>query len=172
MGAALTNDDFEALIAATARSAVHLELRDVYMADESFTQWLKSGVVEKDDSDEWWASVIGEAVSRGVEVRRARIVSEPLSDYARWLWECTGPVNIAAGERVRWLPRHRTAGLLVPPSDFWVFDAGVLVWNHFDGKGEWAGNEVVRDAGMAELCRASFDAVWERATDHREYRPS
>ncbi|WP_067490405.1 DUF6879 family protein [Actinomadura hibisca] len=172
MDAPLTGDDFAALLAATTRSAVHLELRDAYMADESFTRWLKSGLVETDDSDEWWASIVEEAVSRRVAVRRARIVSEPLSDYARWLWECTGPVNIAAGEEVRWLPRHHTSGLLVPPSDFWVFDDELLVWNHFDGRGEWAGNEVLRDPDMAKMCRDSFDAVWERATDHREYRPS
>ncbi|WP_329602678.1 DUF6879 family protein [Actinomadura soli] len=115
---------------------------------------------------------IGEAVSRGVEVRRARIVSEPLSRYSRWLWECTAQVNLAAGEQVRWLPRHMTAGLVTPPSDFWVFDSAVLVWNHFNGDGEWADNEVTTDHALISQCSAAFAAVWERAVDHGDYRPS
>jgi hypothetical protein len=53
-----------------------------------------------------------------------------------------------------------------------VFDSSVLVWNHFAGDGEWANNEVVRDSALANLCVSAFEAVWERAIDHREYRPS
>lgn len=171
MGTPLTNEDFETLLSATTESAIHLELRDAYMADAAFTSWLENGVIVDDPADEWWRSVVGEAVARGVEVRRARIISEPVSDYVRWLYECTESVNLAAGEKVRWLPRHLTAGLLVPPSDFWVFDSSVLVWNHFAGDGEWANNEVVRDSALANLCVRAFEAVWERAIDHREYRP-
>ncbi|NEA26606.1 DUF6879 family protein [Actinomadura bangladeshensis] len=172
MGTPLTNERFEDLLAAATDSAVHLELRDVYMADASFVKWLESGTVSTDPNDEWWISIIGKAVARGVDVQRARIVSEPLSDYSRWLWECTAPINLMAGEQVRWLPRQRTAGLVTPPTDFWVFDSAVLVWNHFSGDGEWAGNEVTRDRSLVTLCSTAFAAVWERAIDHSEYRPS
>lgn len=172
MGKPLTEADFETLLSSTSESAVHLELRDAYMADAAFTAWLDEGVVVDDPADDWWRSLIGTTVARGVDVRRVRVVSEPLSAYARWLWECTERVNLAAGERVRWLPRHMTAGLLVPPSDFWVFDSSVLVWNHFSGDGEWVDNEGSRDATLVELCANAFDAVWERAIDHREYRPT
>jgi hypothetical protein len=172
MGTPLSNEDFEGLLSGVTKSAVHLELRDAYMADPSFTAWRSTDVVVDDPADEWWRSVVGAAVARGVEVRRARIVSEPVSDYVRWLWACTEPVNLAAGEKVRWLPRQDTAGLLVPPSDFWVFDSSVLVWNHFAGDGEWASNEVSRDQSLTKLCLDAFAAVWERAVDHQEYRPS
>ncbi|MGP4022355.1 DUF6879 family protein [Actinomadura sp. 3N407] len=172
MGTPLTNEKFEDLLAAATSSAVHLELRDAYMADASFAQWLETGVVSPDVNDAWWISTVGKAVARGVRVQRARIVSEPLSSYSRWLWECTAPVNLKAGEQVRWLPRHLTAGLSVPPADFWVFDSAVLVWNHFAGDGEWAGNEVTRDQSLVMQSSAAFAAVWERAIDHGEYRPS
>jgi hypothetical protein len=114
MGTPLTNEDFEALLSGATESAIHLELRDVYMADAGFTSWLESGIVTDDPADEWWRSIISTAVARGVEVRRARIISEPVSDYVRWLYQCTESVNLAADEKVRWLPRHLTAGLLVP----------------------------------------------------------
>lgn len=172
MGKPLTSEKFEALLAAANNSAVHLELRDSYMADDSFTRWLTAGTVSIDTNDEWWISTVSGAVARGVEVRRARIVSEPLSSYSRWLWECTAAVNLAAGEQVRWLPRHLTAGLATPPADFWVFDSAVLVWNHFTGDGEWAGNEMTRVPSLVSLCCGAFAAVWERAIDHGEYRPS
>jgi hypothetical protein len=172
MGTPLTNDRFEDLVSGTARSAVHLELRDAYMADSSYDKWLETGIVARDANDEWWISTVGEAVARGVMVRRARVVSEPLSSYARWLWECTPLVNLAAGEHVRWLSRRQTAGLLTPPTDFWVFDSSVLVWNHFTGDGEWADNEVTRDPALVRSCSEAFEAVWERAIDHQEYRPS
>ncbi|MFI0486699.1 DUF6879 family protein [Actinomadura sp. 9N215] len=172
MGSPLTNEMFEELLAAANHSAVHLESRDAYMADTSFTKWLGTGIVSTDADDEWWISTIDKAVARGVEIRRARIVSEPLSRYSRWLWECTGPVNLAAGEQVRWLPRHLTAGLATPPADFWVFDSAVLVWNHFTGEGEWADNEVTGDRALVSLCSDAFAAVWERAVDHEDYRPS
>lgn len=172
MGTPLTNEKFEDLLSAATRSAIHLESRDAYMADASFVRWQQTGVVATDANDDWWIATVGAAVASGVKVRRARIVSEPLSSYSRWLWECTPLVNLAAGEMVRWLPRHETAGLVIPPADFWVFDATVLVWNHFTGDGEWADNEVTRDAALVELCFNTFEAVWERAIDHQEYRPS
>ncbi|MFI0372930.1 DUF6879 family protein [Actinomadura sp. 1N219] len=172
MGTPLTNEKFEDLLAAADYSAHHLELRDAYMMDASFAKWIETGIVTADADDEWWISAVGKAVARGVEVRRARIVSEPLSRYSRWLWECTSLVNLAAGEQVRWLPRHLTAGLVTPPVDFWIFDSAVLVWNHFTGDGEWANNEVTRDPALVSLCSGAFAAVWERAVDHRDYRPS
>lgn len=172
MGKPLTNERFEDLLAEATDSAVHLELRDTYMADTAFMKWLETGVASTDANDEWWISTVGKAVERGVSLQRARIVSEPLSNYSRWLWECTASVNLAAGEEVRWLPRHRTAGLLTPPSDFWIFDSAVLVWNHFAGDGEWAGSEATHDRSLVEVCAGAFVSVWERAIDHAEYRPS
>jgi len=50
--------------------------------------------------------------------------------------------------------------------------ASVVVWNHFSGDGGWMGEEVVDDTGLAKLCAGSFDAVWDRAIPHGDYRPS
>ncbi|WP_353850373.1 DUF6879 family protein [Solwaraspora sp. WMMA2065] len=63
-----------------------------------------------------WLDVEAEATRRGMVLRRARIISEPISPYIRYEYDgtCT---NIAAGEQVRWLPRRRTADLLLPGVD-------------------------------------------------------
>ena len=92
---------------------------------------------------------------------------DPEDRWASW----SGLIR-AAGEQVRWLPRRDAAGLLVPCSDFWVFDDQVLLWNHFAGDGSWVGEEKCDDPAVAKLCASSFDAAWDRAVPHEAYRPA
>jgi hypothetical protein len=74
---------------------------------------------------------------RGVEVRRVRVVSEPVSDYIKFE-HATTPSSIAAGEQIRWLPRHLATGLLFPANDFWVFDGRQAQFNYFRaGASSW-----------------------------------
>jgi hypothetical protein len=114
---------------------------------------------------------MGEVTARGVVVRRARIVSEPVSDYIRWEHSLTAAHNLAAGEQVRWLPRRRTTDLALPGVDFWLFDGTTAVFNHFTGEGQWAdpGMETESDPVVAKLCADAFEAVWERAIPHEQY---
>jgi hypothetical protein len=95
-----------------------------------------------------------------------------VSDYIRFEYDVTAAHNIAAGEEVRWLPRHKAAGLFVPVSDFWVFDRRVVLWNHFAGDGSWVGEEQADDLALAMSCESSFDAAWDRAVPHRDYLPA
>lgn len=161
------------LFRSAVRSALHLETRDLYEPDDpDWNEWKSGG--RFDPADRWrtFHDLVRETTGRGVEIRRARIVSEPVSEYIRFEYDVTEPHNIAAGEQVRWLPRQQAAGLLVPANDFWVFDDRVVLWNFFDGNGAWVGEERVDDPELAKLCVASFDAVWDRAIPHKEYQPS
>jgi len=115
---------FPALLRACTSSAVHLEMRDAYTPDDPWFQaWLAG------DQDEFerrltrpWLDLIREMADRGVQIRRVRIVSEPVTDYIRFEYETTGS-NVAVGEDIRWLPRHIATGLLPPADDYWVFDS-------------------------------------------------
>jgi hypothetical protein len=112
--------------------------------------------------------LIRRTVARGVVVRRARIVSEPVSAYIRY--EHAGTVvNVAAGELVRWLPRRRASDIALPGNDFWLFDGRVVKWNHFTGDGSSGGGEVTDDPASARLCADAFEAVWSRAVPHDAY---
>jgi hypothetical protein len=95
--------------------------------------------------------------------------SEPLSDYIRYEHALTGPVNIAAGEAVRWLPRRRASDLCLPGNDFWVFDDRMVRLHHFAGNGEWLDDEISHDPALVNHCLTAFEAVWERAIDHADY---
>jgi len=102
---------FRELFNATERSAVHLEMRDVYDANDSVYQDWRKGVAF-DPAERWpdWFGQVAAAVARGVAIRRARIVSEPVSEYVRYEYDVTAGLNIASGEQVRWLPRARHRG--------------------------------------------------------------
>ena len=103
-------------------------------------------------------------------VRRARIVSVPVSDYIRFEYEVTPAANIAAGEHVRWLSRQHASDLALPGNDFWLFDGTAVLFNYFSGGGAPAGTELVDEPAVVKLCAAAFEAVWGRAVPHGEYR--
>ncbi|MFJ4426955.1 DUF6879 family protein [Streptomyces bobili] len=167
---------FDELMEAAQRSAVHLEMRDQYaVGDESddYDSWLRTGRRDVDPTSEYWApwvDMISRAVARGVVVRRARVVSEPVTDYIRY--EHAGTVvNVRAGEQVRWLPRRRAADLLLPAVDLWIFDEDQVLFNHFTGSGDWGdpAMELRTEPTVVKQCSDAFDTVWERAVPHDDY---
>lgn len=162
---------FSEQLADCRRSAVHLEMRDSYYSNPRFEAWRQGELVDWEDRDSWWRPFhqeIADAVARGVKVRRARIVSEPVTEYIRWEHYVTR-ANLEAGEQVRWLPRRQASDLALPGNDFWLFDNQIVRWNHFTGDGGSAGPEVVEGQAVAKLCGEAFEAVWERAIPHDEY---
>jgi hypothetical protein len=163
---------FAELIAATASSAVHLETRDAYTpSDPEFLEW-KAGKPRPVPASQAWFDLVREHTARGVQFRRARVVSEPVSDFIRFEHEATAGLNVAAGEDVRWLPRHRAPGLLVPVCDFWVFDGRLVRFHHFSGDGDIVADVMADDPAAARACSAAFEAVWELAIPHAGYRIS
>nr|WP_246017131.1 DUF6879 family protein [Micromonospora pisi] len=113
---------------------------------------------------------MAETTGRGVLVRRARVVSEPVSEYIRFEYDVTFR-NVAVGEQVRWLSRRRTTDLALPGNDFWLFDDTLVLVHHFSGEGDKVGAEVTQEPAVVKLCASAFAAVWERATPHDEYQP-
>lgn len=164
---------FEELFSACQRSAVHLEMRDMYTPDDKlYLDWKAGLSIDAVERLRDWYDLVSETVARGVEVRRARIVSEPITDFIRHEYEVTPTVNIPAGERVRWLPRRKASDLALPGNDFWVFDDELVRFGYFAGDGTYLGQEIVKDPTVAELCSSAFEAVWERAIDHAHYQPA
>ncbi|WP_200309446.1 DUF6879 family protein [Streptomyces adelaidensis] len=165
---------FDELLNGPQRSAVHLEMRDTYGVTgeaDDFARWKSTGVRDTDPESPYWAPwvrLIRSAVARGVVVRRARIVSEPVSDYIRYEHSGTA-VNVEAGELVRWLPRRRASDIALPGNDFWLIDGRLIRWNHFTGDGASGGGEISEEPGAAKLCADAFEAVWIRATPHEDY---
>ncbi|BAJ31699.1 MULTISPECIES: DUF6879 family protein [Kitasatospora] len=160
------------LLRGTVRSALHLEMRDGYMQDDpALRAWRDGHRLDPADRASWWRpwlDVIAETVGRGVEIRRARIVSEPVSEYIRYEYDVTFP-NVAAGEQVRWLPRRNAGDIPLPGNDFWLFDGRLVRWGHFSGDGDSLGGELTEDPAAVRLCADAFEQVWDRAIPHDKY---
>ncbi|MFI6156160.1 DUF6879 family protein [Kitasatospora sp. NPDC051170] len=164
-------------LAKARHSAVHLEMRDGYTPDDpEFARWRAGHRYENDPANlpDWWgtwADLVAETTGRGVVMRRARIVSEPVTDYIRYEHDLTF-ANVAAGELVRWLPRRRAADLSLPGTDLWLFDGSAVLFTYFSGVGEVVDREWRTDQATADRVATAFEAIWERATPHEEYKPA
>ncbi|MBR7678681.1 hypothetical protein KDA82_38170, partial [Streptomyces daliensis] len=76
--------DFAELMADCRQTAVHLEMRDSYAVsyeDKDFATWRETGRWDNPEYWEPWTTLVRAAVGRGVQMRRVRIVSEPVSEY-------------------------------------------------------------------------------------------
>ncbi|MGW2226633.1 DUF6879 family protein [Streptomyces formicae] len=166
---------FDELLDSAEHTAVHLEMRDAYGVSseaDDFAHWQATGQRDTDPASPYWGpwvELIRRTVARGVRVRRARIVSEPVSDYIRFEHAGT-EINLGAGEDVRWLPRRRASDIALPGNDFWLIDGKLIHWNHFTGAGGSGGAEISDDEAAAKLCAEAFETVWARAVPHAEYR--
>ncbi|GAA1513538.1 hypothetical protein GCM10009677_53260 [Sphaerisporangium rubeum] len=166
-----TVPEFKDLIAQTRFSALHLEMRDQYTPKGAvFVDW-KAGVPIELERHQAWVDLVGETIGRGVDWRRARIVSEPVTEFIRYEHETTTIVNVPAGENVRWLPRRFASDLLLPGNDFWVFDEKLVRFTHFTGDGAYGPHELTDDPRIVKACLEAFEAVWARAIDHKDYEP-
>ncbi len=158
------------------RDAFHLELRDAYhidSEDESYRRWKRGEAPGPSDYDRPWLRRIKMLANSGRTVRRVRVVSEPVSEYIRYEFAGT-PQNLAAGEDIRWLPRHLVPADLVFPvegRDWWLFDDHILAIGHLDAHGVPQGSEISTDPAIAHQCARLRDRLWAIATPHHEYTP-
>jgi hypothetical protein len=162
--------DLETALRTATRRALHLEMRDLYALTPGYEAWLARRPYDRTEVDARWRDVLAPLVSHGGTIRRLRIVSEPLSEYVRYEYAVT-PSNLAAGEQVRWLPRHDASDLALPGNDFWLID-DILLFNLTAGDGEWLGVQPNDDSQVMEFCATAFEAAWKRGVDHSDYHPA
>ena len=162
-------EEFKAL-ACTRKRAFHLELRDVYSVeseDEPFGRWLRG---EADDYawHQHWADFVRQATAAGVQFQRVRLASVPHSDYIRWGLDVS-PLNIKAGEDIRYLPRHLAADIGLPEQDYWLLDDDLLILSVFSADGRTGGFARPSSPELLRQCVAVRDQVWERAVPYAQY---
>ncbi|WP_232535177.1 DUF6879 family protein [Nocardia terpenica] len=150
--------------------AFHLEVRDQYSVpgeDEPFQRFLNG---EHFGYREWfqdWSQFVQELTARQVSVSRLRVVTVPHSDYQRWSLTIA-PMNVEAGEDVRYLPRHQAGR--VPPDDFWLIDNKIVVFSLADKDGRSPGGAAVStDPEIVAYCQRTRKRLWELAIPLAEY---
>jgi hypothetical protein len=170
--ASITDEEFDRLLTDFRSDAIHLEMRDAYGTAVELPHLAKWAAGEPDDL-EWlqgWCSALRGHVAAGRTVCRARIVSEPLSEYQRWSHSIAQPM-VDAGEDIRWVPRRLVSSIPLPGNDFYLFDDRLVVFLHYAGNGLGTAKNTSTEPADIRLCRSAFDAVWELAVPHRDYEP-
>jgi hypothetical protein len=165
----IKREGFRALFR-SARRAFHLELRDFYGVDEENGPFLAWANGEPDDY-QWrtsWLTHVREATSAGVALHRARVVTEPHTDYVRWEM-AMDPANIDAGEEIRYLPRHLAKDIELPEEDCWLFDDDTLVLSLFQADGRSGGFALAADRALLHQYHRVRDQVWSRAVPYTDY---
>jgi hypothetical protein len=168
-----TLDDLDRLCRGIKKSFVHLETRDAYGTETELPHLAKWRRGEPDDSDwyDWWLEMLRAHRAAGRTCRRVRIVSEPVSEYQRWVFSHVEEF-IDAGEDIRYVPRPRLTTVCLPGSgDYYVFDDNLVLFLHYAGSGLNVGFEVTEDPKIAQSCREAFEAAWNFAIPFRDYRP-
>lgn len=156
------------------KSFVHLETRDAYGTEVELPHMAKWRRGQRDDFAwlDWWLDMLRGHRTAGRTCRRARIVSEPLSDYQLWT-RSHATMFIDAGEDIRYLRRPRLATVALPGSgDFYVFDDELVVFLHYAGNGTNSSFQITENPQTVRDCREAFETVWGLATPFRDYRPA
>jgi hypothetical protein len=169
----LTPEEKQDLLSRVTREASRLELRDVYALEDEkarFEEFLRAGRRGTDQGRITgpWLAFVRRATAAGIRFRRARVVSEPITDYIRFEHAGTD-LNIEAGEEVRWLPRRKAMGITIPATDFWLLDRDTVLVNYYSGDGRIVDQELTRDAVVSAFCAYSFEAIWAAAVPHDHY---
>ncbi|WP_280273608.1 DUF6879 family protein [Nocardia wallacei] len=168
----ISDDEFDRLLTEFESDAAHLETRDAYGTAVELPHMAKWAHGEPDDLGwlaDWCGTLRGHAAA-GRTVRRARIVSEPLSDYQRWSHSIAQPM-VDAGEDIRWVPRRLVSAVAIPGNDFYLLDERLVIFLHYTGDGHAAGKTTSTAPDDIRLCRTAFETVWRLAVPHRDYRP-
>jgi hypothetical protein len=169
----ISYEELTGLIDSFQREALHLEMRDSYGTAAELSHLAKWEAGEPDDIG-WlrpWFDRVSAATQAGKVFRRARIVSEPVSNYHKWVLK-DSHLFVKAGEDIRWVPRSRVSAVALPGNDFWLFDDQILVFLIFSGGGQVVDRQKIRDRSVVDLCRTAFEKVWELSIPDSEYQAS
>jgi hypothetical protein len=166
----LQGDAYDELFRKFSRSAFHLEVQDTYQTPDEDGPFQLFLTAQPDDFA-WhqpWLSLVRAATEAGKQITRARIVTVPHVPYTRW-GLTVAPLNIEAGEDIRWLPRHLVDRDDLPTDDYWLFDDALVVFTVFEPSGRFSGGTATTDPVILDYCRRTRRMVWERAVPHTEY---
>ncbi|WP_280315493.1 DUF6879 family protein [Nocardia abscessus] len=151
------------------KRAFHLETQDEYFVADEHEPFRRFLAGEPDDY-EWcrsWDDLVREVTATGKQVHRVRLVSVPHVDYTRF-GLTIAPLNIQAGEQIKWLPRPLIDSAELA-DDYWLFDDRLVVFVTFEENGDFGGFAATDDPVIAAHCVAVRDRVWDLGIPHAEY---
>ncbi|MFC4048272.1 DUF6879 family protein [Actinomadura syzygii] len=155
------------LVAGATASRWKLELRDRYGID------ISRRAADPEAANVVRAKAVEATAARaaaGVEMRRIKAISEPVSEYMRGAYEFSSQL-VEAGEDIRWLPRRLASSLFLPGNDMFVIDGAFVMFNLHGGEDAPAGQQWDDVPALVAQCREAFEAAWAVAVPHKDYTP-
>lgn len=174
----LSIEETNTLIRNARHDAFHLEVSDDHsqVADENEPmRRVLAGLPPFEPGaypPSWQAfdDLVSEVTGRGVTMRRVRIVTEPHTDYVRFLHAMTDR-NIKLGEDIRWVPRQRVDACDYTADEWWLIDDAQVAFTLFDTAGDFTGTALTTDPVFVDRCIQVRDGLWGKAIPHDKYVP-
>jgi hypothetical protein len=162
-----TREEVERLFDTFERSAWRLECQGAYDEPEEREPIQRFLAGEPQDLAwfEDWPIWIREQRQAGRAVGRARMLTEPLTDYLRFELSITPPA-VAAGEDIRLIDQLVFDELDIPREDFWIFDDLTVALLRFGDNG-MAGAEIITDRDRVASFRDRQRRAWDAAVPYR-----
>lgn len=157
------------LFATVQSSSWRWECQGDYAVDHAELEaWLRGEPMDSTDDDREWLAYIRGLARMGIPFERVRRLTEPLTDYLRWMLDITN-ANVDAGEDIRWVEPRDAEPLGMPSYDFYIFDQSRVVILWFDDQHELSGIDVDDDPEVVAQHEKYRDRVWPKAIPHRQY---
>lgn len=174
------SDQFDRLFTTFVMSAYRLETLQTYGAsgeDAAFESFRAGEPYTRHPGKEVWLEHIAHADAIGASMSRVHVLTEPLSEYARFEVTWAYAPNVAAGEDIRVIPLAEgdpwPKG--VPRHDYWLFDDERLYLMRYAETGRFLGVEPVTSRRAVRQARAWRRNAWRHALPWSEWiatRPS
>jgi len=168
----ISTEEFLDLFRTFTRSARRLESRSHTHIDEEQPRVRAFLAGELRETCEWeptpWTEIVARQTAAHRPFQRVRVMSQPLSDYNRYLLYRT-PYNIGAGEDIRYLNRDRADALDLPDHDFWVFDSELVCFLRFTDDGRLIGHDTVSDPEIVQWHEERILRGLAAAASYRDY---
>jgi hypothetical protein len=159
----LSGQAFADFVLGYEHTAFRLETRERYSEGEETEPMRRFLAGEPDYAwNEEWAAMMRRRTALGQWMMRVRIVSQPHSDYTRFLLDLAR-VNAAVGEDIRYLPRDQAKDLDLPDHDFWLIDSTRVGILRFGDDDVLLGAEVSADPAVVVRHCYWRDVAWHYA---------
>ncbi|MBD0674052.1 DUF6879 family protein [Streptomyces sp. CBMA156] len=150
----LDGEEWQSYFRTFQQSAFRLEVHQVYTmpTEAESVQAFLAGMARPDDFNaEWHRTISGHRVG-GRTMTRAKVITMPLTDYSRYLFDWCIPGNVAAGEDYRIVDLSGRS-LDLPKQDFWMFDDEVVVHLNYRVDGTQVNRELISNPNLSAYRR-------------------
>ncbi|MFC4001346.1 DUF6879 family protein [Prauserella oleivorans] len=158
------------LLDAVAVSSWRWEAQGDYSAidGELMRRW-RAGLGRDPEADRGWIDYVRGLRARGIPFQRARMVTDPPTEYLRCQLDMTYMNVEQAGEDIRWVTEATARALDMPRYDYYLIDDACVAVLVFTDEGLLGGVRVCRDVEVVDRHRAWRDSIWPHAIPHQEY---